>query len=144
LLKAVIQAIPSYAMLVFKLPKQICNAITTAMSQYWWRDEDEKKHMHWFAWWKMCVPKSNRGMGFRDVHCFNLALLAKQCWRLLAEPDSLCARLLRAKYFPDVDLLNCSLKKGSSYTWQSLWSGSDFQKRIYMESGRWHTNKHLE
>ena len=34
LLKAVIQAIPSYAMSVFKLPKQVCNAITTAMSKY--------------------------------------------------------------------------------------------------------------
>lgn len=32
LLKVVLQAIPSYAMSVFKLPKMICNAITTSMS----------------------------------------------------------------------------------------------------------------
>ncbi|XP_071674470.1 uncharacterized protein [Lolium perenne] len=63
------------------------------------------------------------GMGFRDLHCFNLAMLSKQCWRLISEPESLCARVLRAKYFPDGDILNCDLKKGSSYTWQSLWSG---------------------
>ena len=129
LLKAVIQAIPSYATLVFKLPKQVCNSITTAMSKYWWGDDDLQKHMHWFAWWKMCVPKEKGGMGFRDLHCFNLALLAKQCWRLLCEPNSLCARVLRAKYFPDGDLLNCGLKKGSSYTWQSLWSGIQSFKR---------------
>ena len=49
LLKAVIQAIPSYAMSVFKLPKQVCNSITTAMSKYWWGDDDIKEHMHWFA-----------------------------------------------------------------------------------------------
>ena len=71
-------------------------------------------------------------MGFRDVHCFNLARLAKQCWRLLAEPESLCARVLRAKYFPDGDLLNCPLKKGSSYTWQSLWSGIQTFKKGYI------------
>ena len=88
-----------------------------------------KQHVHWFAWWKMCVPKEMGGMGFRDLHCFNLALLAKQCWRLLSEPDSLCARILRAKYFPGGNLLTCSLKKGSSYTWQSIWSGIQTFKR---------------
>lgn len=40
-------------------------------------------------------------MGFRDFHSFNLAMLAKQVWRLINEPDSLCARVLRTKYYPD-------------------------------------------
>jgi hypothetical protein len=77
LLKAVAQAMPCYAMSVFKLPKQVCQGIITAMSQYWWGDEDQQKHMHWFAWWKMCVPKKQGGMGFRDLHCFNLAMLPR-------------------------------------------------------------------
>ena len=38
------------------------------MSKYWWGDDDLQKHMHWFAWWKMCVPKKKGGMGFRDLH----------------------------------------------------------------------------
>ena len=71
---------------------------------------------------KMCIPKKG-GMGFSDFHCFNLALLAKQVWRLLCEPDSLCARVLKAKYYPSSDLLNVELKKGASYTWQSIWAG---------------------
>ena len=62
-------------------------------------------------------------MGFRDIHCFNLALLAKQCWRLLDQSDSLCARVLKAKYYPEVDILKVNLKKGSSYVWQSIWAG---------------------
>ena len=49
--------------------------------------------------------------------------LAKQVWRLIEEPESLCARVLRAKYFPFGDLLNAPLKKGSSFTWQSIWAG---------------------
>jgi hypothetical protein len=107
LIKAVIQAIPAYAMSVFKLPKQIIKGIITVISQFWWGDDDQQKHMHWFAWWKMCVPKKEGGMGFKDLHCFNLAMLAKQCWRLLSDPDSICARVLRAKYFPSGDILNC-------------------------------------
>ena len=120
LLKAVAQAIPACAMSVFKLMKQVIKGIIDAMSRYWWGDEDNQKHMHRFAWWKMCVSKKNGGMGFRDLHCFNLALLGKQSWRSLCEPKSLCARMLRAKYYPSGDLLNAELKKGSSCTWQSI------------------------
>jgi hypothetical protein len=46
LLKAVIQAIPMYAMSVFKLPKQVTKRITYAMNRYWWGDDDDQKHMH--------------------------------------------------------------------------------------------------
>jgi ribonuclease HI len=99
------------------------------MARYWWGDEDDQKHMHWFAWWKMCVSKNKGGMGFRDLHCFNLALLAKQSWRLLCEPESLCAQVLRAKYYPSGDILNADLKKGSSFTWQSVWFGLQTLKR---------------
>jgi hypothetical protein len=77
----------------------------------------------------MCIPKNQGGMGFKDLHCFNLSLLSKQCWRIIAEPEPLCIRVLKAKYFPSGDLLNCELKKGSSYTWQGLWSGIQTFKR---------------
>jgi hypothetical protein len=62
LIKAVIQAIPAYAVYVFKLPKQIIKGIIPAISQFWWGDDDQQKHIHWFAWWKMCVPKKQEGM----------------------------------------------------------------------------------
>lgn len=71
----------------------------------------------------MCVPKEHGGMGFRDVHSFNLALLVKQSWRLIEHNDSLCARVLRARYYANEDILNCDLKKGSSYVWRSIWAG---------------------
>lgn len=37
--------------------------------------------------------------------------------------DSLCARVLRARYHSSGDILNCELKKGSSIVWQSIWAG---------------------
>ena len=83
-----------------------------------------KKKMHWFAWWRLCIPKKEGGLGFRDLHSFNLALLTKQCWRLIQNPESLCAQVLKAKYYPDGDILKAGPKRGSSYTWQSIVVGS--------------------
>jgi hypothetical protein len=80
----------------------------------------------------MCIPKKEGGVGFRDIDCFNLTLLAKHVWRLVQEPDSLCARVLRARYFPSSDLLNAELKKRSSFTWQSIWSGIQTLKKGYI------------
>lgn len=62
-------------------------------------------------------------MGFRDLHCFNVAMLAKQVWRLLSDPDSPCARVMRARYYPDGKLLQAKLRRGSSFTWQSIMAG---------------------
>ena len=71
-------------------------------------------------------------MGFRDPESFNRALLAKQVWRLLLEPDSLCARVLKARYYPDGKLLNAKQKSGSSYTWQSILAGLECFRKGYI------------
>jgi hypothetical protein len=100
LIKEVIHSIPVYAMSIFLLPKNICKKISNIIAQFWWGDDEKGKKMHWYAWWKMCFPKKEGGVGFRDFHSFNLAMLAKQVSRIIDDPDSLCAKVLRAKYFP--------------------------------------------
>jgi hypothetical protein len=37
------------------------------------------------------------GVGFHDLHSFSLAMLAEQSWMLIANPESRCARVLKAK-----------------------------------------------
>jgi len=132
LIKSIAQAVPTYAMMVFRIPKKICKGMTDIILQYWWGDDDGKRRIHWQAWWKLCLPKAKGGMGFRDFESFNLALLAKQVWRLLCEPDSLCARVLRAKYYPDGKFLQAKRKSGSSYTWQSVLAGLECFKQGYI------------
>ncbi|GJN23880.1 hypothetical protein PR202_gb11570 [Eleusine coracana subsp. coracana] len=132
LIKSVAQAIPVFAMMVFRLPNKIYKGMIDAISQYWWGDEEEQKRIHWQQWWKLCMPKNKGGMGFRDLQSFNLALLAKQVWRLMSEPESLCARVLHAKYYPDGNLLNAKPKQRSSYMWQSVLAGLECFKQGYI------------
>jgi hypothetical protein len=59
-------------------------------------------------------------------------MLAKQAWRLITESDSLCARVLQAKYFSHGDILKAGPKAGSSFTWQSIVAGLTTFKRGYI------------
>lgn len=50
-------------------------------------------------------------------------MLAKQGWRLLQNPDSLCAGILRAKCYPQGDPLRAKHSGAMSYTWRSIMRG---------------------
>lgn len=68
----------------------------------------------------MGISKSNGGMGFRDLVSFNKALLAKQLWRLLQNPESLAAHILQAKYYPQSSMLETKLGAKPSYMLRSM------------------------
>lgn len=51
---------------------------------------------------------------------FNRGLLAKQVWRIINEPLSLMAQILKARYFKHVDIMDANLGSNPSYIWRSI------------------------
>ncbi|CAA7060894.1 unnamed protein product [Microthlaspi erraticum] len=68
-------------------------------------------------------------MGFKDLHCFNKALLAKQVWRLLINPSSLLARLYRGRYHRSSTFLESVGGRNPSYGWKSIQAGKSLLKK---------------
>ncbi|KAL0374642.1 UNVERIFIED_CONTAM: putative mitochondrial protein [Sesamum radiatum] len=124
LIQAVIQAIPSYAMSCFRLPKTLLQEFQALAADFFWHDGDRRR-IHWLAWTRLCSSKLEGGLGFRDLEAFNLALLSKQLWRLLTRPDSLVSKVLKAKYYPRSHLFDASVGTRPSYTWRSLLAAKD-------------------
>jgi len=123
LIKAVAQSIPTYAMSCFDLTKGLCDELSSIIGRYWWSQQDKANKIHWISWEKLTQSKEKGGLGFRDLHLFNLAMLSRQAWRLLTNPDSLCGQVLKARYFPHSDILHCSPRPRISYTWRSILKG---------------------
>jgi len=80
------------------------------------------------SWDKLTLPKEKGGLGFGDLYLFNLAMLARQAWRILVFPDILCGQVLKAKYFPHGSILQCKPRDGISYTWRSILKGVELLK----------------
>jgi hypothetical protein len=132
-LKKIIQAIPNFVMSCFELPLATCDDIRRLIANIWWGIEEGKKKMHWRSWDWLSTPKSLGGMGFRDLPLFNQAMLAKQAWPLLTDPTSLCAHVLKGRYYPDSDFWSATKPRSASYTWRSILHGH----KLLVEGVRW-------
>jgi hypothetical protein len=125
LVKSVLQAVPAFPMSCFLFTKNQCKKLSSISSNFWWGAKDGQRKVHWIGWDRMCKRKENGGLGFRDFECFNQALLAKQGWRLITDPDSLCSCVLKARYFKEGDFLTANCPKRASYTWRSIVHGRE-------------------
>ncbi|XP_062021341.1 uncharacterized protein LOC133737882 [Rosa rugosa] len=125
LIKSVALAVPAYSMACFKLPKGLCNELNAALGNFWWGSNEGRNKMHWKSWDFLCCPKGTGGMGFRDLNDFNIALLARQCWRLVHNPNSLWARVLKSRYFPNCNLFEAVRGHRASWGWASLLEARD-------------------
>jgi hypothetical protein len=129
LISAVIQALPTYLMSCFLLPKSLCDQIEQVMCRFWWGSRDRQQKIHWKSKKAIFKSKLVGGLGFRDMHLFNKALLAKQVWRLQTNPDSLLGQCLKAKYYPNSAILHAPIHRNASYAWQSIYQAINIIKK---------------
>ncbi|XP_019181672.1 PREDICTED: uncharacterized protein LOC109176732 [Ipomoea nil] len=129
LLKSIAQAMPIFTMSMFLLPLRVCDTIEKLFNRFWWGGGGTgTRGIHWLRWSKLCEAKSRGGLGFKRLHEFNMALLAKQGWRILTNPESLVSRLLKEKYFPRGGFMEANLGGNPSYIWRSILSGQKVLK----------------
>lgn len=91
LLKSVIMALPVYCMSCFRLPRGVCKDISKIVARFWWSNGERDKTIHWLAWEMLTETKKCGGLGSRDLESFNQALLRKQIWRIITNPNLLMA-----------------------------------------------------
>ncbi|XP_058734150.1 uncharacterized protein LOC131605869 [Vicia villosa] len=108
MIKSVLQSILTYIMSLYLIPDGVVKDVEKMLNSF-------------------CL-KSEGGMGFRDFKAFNLAMIAKQGWNFLSKPNSLVARIFKARYFPRSTFLDSKIGNNPSYVWRSLWKAKDVLK----------------
>lgn len=130
LIKFVLQSIPTYFMSLFTLPSSLCDEIEKMINSFWWgHSGSSRSGIHWMSWDKLSMHKNDGGMSFKSLGTFNLAMLGKQGWRIMTNPDTLIARIYKAKYFPQCNFLESSLSHKPSFVWKSLCNANLFLRQ---------------
>ncbi|KAL0355533.1 UNVERIFIED_CONTAM: putative mitochondrial protein [Sesamum radiatum] len=124
LIKSVLQTIPTYVMSCFRLPDTFLKELEGLMAEFFWKSGSNSA-THWLAWEKLCTRKDEGGLGFRRLKEHNVALLAKQSWRVAFQTDSTLSKVLGHKYFPDSTFFEARLGSAPSYTWRSMLATRD-------------------
>nr|XP_023875554.1 uncharacterized protein LOC111988030 [Quercus suber] len=106
LIKSVLSSIPSYWMSSFKLPKSVYGKIDATLRDFLWGFIDSGHHIYPKAWDSLCKPKSTGGLGFRQAHNINNALISKLGWIIASSADKPWANLLQSKYLRDQQLVS--------------------------------------
>jgi hypothetical protein len=121
MIKSVAQALPTYTMSTFEIPKKVCDNLDSQMRTFW-RNPKAKggRYLAWKAWDHLCQPKELGGLGFRHSHDFNRALIAKLAWMVATKNDNLCYQVLRSKYKVRHNWLRGENNKEGSSVWKAI------------------------
>ena len=92
------------------MPKKVCDEVNGKIASFWWGQKKEERKIHWISWLTMTNSKGKWGMGFKDMNLLNIALLAKQSWMMLMNPENWWVRIIKGIYFPKCSILKA--KKG--------------------------------
>uniref|UniRef100_A0A2N9GPX3 Reverse transcriptase zinc-binding domain-containing protein n=1 Tax=Fagus sylvatica TaxID=28930 RepID=A0A2N9GPX3_FAGSY len=121
LIKTVAQASPIYGMSAFKFPKGLFEDLNAIVRKFWWNPKKEGNRFYTpVAWSNLCRPLSDGGLDFRPFESFNEAMIAKLAWWVQSNRDSLCVKVLRAKYKVGSNWLQARPAGAASFSWRGL------------------------
>ena len=100
LLKAVLSAIPTYFMSVFRVPAGVCKRIEAIMRNFFWHgaETDGTQGRALVNWSAFCRPTAEGGLGVRNLRHTNTALLMKWVRRLMQASSNMTTRVLMDSY----------------------------------------------
>ncbi|GAU36816.1 hypothetical protein TSUD_219190 [Trifolium subterraneum] len=89
---------PGYVLQSIPISVSVCQEVEQICRNFIWETTAEARKVHLIAWDKLCHPKSEGGLGFRNLKMLNKAHMMKLSWQILTQPSKLWVKILKAKY----------------------------------------------
>jgi len=125
LIQSVFASIPIYYMANILFIKKFLANLTAIIRTFWWQGvqkDQNKKPIHYRSWDACCKPKKEGGLGIRKLELVNKGMLINTAWRFINEPETMVAKIIKAKYFPNASLWTASAHIPKSTFWSSILS----------------------
>ncbi|GAU50216.1 hypothetical protein TSUD_29020 [Trifolium subterraneum] len=81
------------------IPDATVNGIEKMLNSFWWvGGNNNNRGIRWLSWERLTCAKVEGGLGFRDFKVFNMAMVAKQGWKIITRPETLVGKIFKARW----------------------------------------------
>lgn len=121
LAQASLSSIPGYVLQTSPIPVSVCNEAEKLCRDFIWGSTADARKCHLVAWDKICAPKEDGGLGFRNLQTLNKAHMMKLSWSLITDRNKLWVQVMKAKYSCGPNLVPEVRSKGwVSHIWRAV------------------------
>ncbi|KAL2929883.1 LINE-1 retrotransposable element ORF2 protein, partial [Bienertia sinuspersici] len=131
LINSVLLSIHQYWAQVFVLPTKVLKDIEKVCRAYLWNGEWYSEAPGYVAWKNVCTRKKAGGLGFRNIHAWNTAIMTKHVWALARKQDNLWVRWIHAVYLKDNDWWDYKPPQDCSWYWKKICEVKEKVKLIF-------------
>ncbi|XP_074292881.1 uncharacterized protein LOC141619760 [Silene latifolia] len=133
---------------IFILPKAVIGKIEAVCRSYLWYGSNHRESPALFSWATICQPKKQGGLGFKDLHTWNVAAIEKYVWWVTMKADHLWVQWVHAMYIKNTAWKDYEPGSGSSWAWRKicqvkniykakLFSGANVEHYTLKEGYQW-------
>ncbi|KAJ4765712.1 RNA-directed DNA polymerase (reverse transcriptase)-related family protein [Rhynchospora pubera] len=120
MIKAVLMALPVYAVSLEMFPKRVIREINSLLAKFLWGKTNQDRYLSFIAWHKVCKPLELGGLGIKDLQFFGEALFQNVVWSLMADENKLWIKICKSKYFPVVGFWRARNRTGCGKMWRQV------------------------
>jgi hypothetical protein len=99
LVNSVLLTLHSYWASIFIIPKAVIDGIITVIINSLWDGKAVSSRTPPIAWDLVCRKKKQGGLGFKESHAWNLAMVGKYVWNIACKAENLWVQWINHVYF---------------------------------------------
>ena len=104
----------------FILPKGVLKAIDQKCLRFFWNGRDESAKGARVSWSSVCYPKSEGGLGLKDITNWNKACIIQNIWSIFTKVGSLWIAWIEAYVLEGMSIWLLPISIGCSWNWRKI------------------------
>ncbi|XP_074271179.1 uncharacterized protein LOC141595105 [Silene latifolia] len=133
LISSVFSTLHNYWACIFIIPKTVIRKIDSICKDFIWCGKTTRDSPALVDWEKLCRPKKQGGLGFKNLMIWNLAVIAKYVWWIENKEDHLWVKWVHAIYIRDKSWCDYEPISNSSWAWRKICHSKNLMKPLFYD-----------
>ncbi|GJW16459.1 RNA-directed DNA polymerase, eukaryota, reverse transcriptase zinc-binding domain protein [Tanacetum coccineum] len=125
-----LESIHIYWASVFLLPKTVIEDINKLLKGFLWSQGELSRGKAKIAWRKICRPKSQGGLGLKDLGVWNKAMIIKNLWHVVTDKNSLWVQWISTVKLKGKSVWAVNEEVNDSWGWKNILKLRDEVRRF--------------